>query len=309
MKKLTLFFAFLFLAACQDGGFDAAQTGAAANKNTATTEAKNTSNTSIIGGIDVEPGSEISRTVISFKSLVKPLDTQVGSQNVVVTQCTAAALTRRVVLTAAHCINAENQSYIELNTGVTVTTIPVLKAVIIDEYQTDPTADLALAVLSEDLPENIITVSIPNPDMKVELATLDLIAAGYGKNTDVVAAAPGSTLKDGLGTLRVVILKISFYEFAENRFMVDQSTGRGFCQGDSGGPAFFIHNSKYYVMGVASKTIAPEGQTDASTGHCSFRGAYVNLLKFKKWIEATTQTLTAELASPPNSEPVSESSP
>ncbi|WP_413575977.1 trypsin-like serine protease [Bdellovibrio sp. HCB290] len=296
MKKLTFLFAFLFLTACQDGGFDAAGTYVpATSKSDANKTSKNTSNTSIIGGEDVKPGSDISRTVLSFKSLKKPLDSQVGSQDVVVTQCTAAALTRRVVLTAAHCLNADNQSYIELNSGVTVATIPVVKSVTIDEYQTDPTADLALVLLGEDLPENTITVSIPNPDMKVDLETLDLIAAGYGKNKDAITNAAGSDLKEGVGVLRVVILKISAYQFSENRFLVDQSAGKGFCQGDSGGPAFFEHGSKFYVIGVASKTIAPEGQSEDSSGHCSFRGAYVNLIKFKPWVEATTLTLMSEI--------------
>ncbi|WP_413585412.1 trypsin-like serine protease [Bdellovibrio sp. HCB274] len=300
MKNIIFIFAFLFLAACQDGGFDSARTqGAANSKNSAGKSGSGTNlNNTIIGGENVEPGSDISRTVLSFKSLEKPLDSQAGRQEVAIKQCTAAALTRRVVLTAAHCINADNQSYVEIHSGVTVATIPVAKSITLDEYASDPTADLALALLAEDLPENTITVSIPSPEMKVELSTLDLIAAGYGKNTDVVAdAAPGSGLKEGLGVLRVVIMKISQYEFTETRFLVDQSSGKGFCQGDSGGPAFFAHNSKFYVMGVASKTIAPEGQTETASGHCSFRGAYVNLLKFKPWIETTTQRLSQEIAS------------
>jgi hypothetical protein len=239
----------------------------------------------------VQAGSEISKMVFSFKSLLKPLESQTGSDKTPVFHCTASALTRRVVLTAAHCINGDNPSYIEIMQGATATTIPVVKTVIIDEYKTDPFADLALAVLKEDLPEGTITVSIPNPEMQIDLKKLDLIAAGYGKDTD----STKDQIEDGLGTLRVVLLNISKYDFDDSKFLVDQTNHKGFCKGDSGGPGLFQHDGQYFIMGVASKNEYPEKGAAPTTGMCSFRGAYVNLLKFKKWIEGTTTELMAEV--------------
>ncbi|UYL08730.1 trypsin-like serine protease [Bdellovibrio sp. SKB1291214] len=288
MRKSLVLLSLLALAACAEGGFQSPQPIATTAKKSAST----TSDT-IIGGEVVQPGSDVSKMVLSFKSLLHPLDNQTGHQKVAITQCTASALTRRIVLTAAHCLNGENPSYVEIMEGTTVTTIPVVKTTVIDEFKTDAYADIALAVLKEDLPASTITVSIPNPDMQIDLQKLDLISAGYGKDTD----APGADLKDGLGVLRVVLLKISGYEFSDSKFLVDQSNGKGFCQGDSGGPGLFKHQDKYYVMGVASKTVFPEEHksSEATIATCSFRGAYVNLLKFKTWIEKTTATLTAEI--------------
>lgn len=286
MRKFLFLLSFLSLAACQDGGFNAPS---AATPPASGSKANSNIDGTIIGGEEAQAGSEISKLVFSFKSLVEPLDTQTGSHKVAVTQCTASALTRRVVLTAAHCLNGENPSYIEIMQGATATTIPVVKTVIIEDYKTDKFADVALAVLKDELPEGTMTVSIPNPDMQIDLKKLDLISAGYGKDTETT----GEEVKDGLGVLRVVLLKISGYEFQDSRFLVDQSKGKGFCQGDSGGPGMFQHEGKYYVMGVASKTVFPEEQSETSV--CSFRGAYVNLLKFKTWIEDTTKELTSEI--------------
>lgn len=286
MRKSLVLLSFLALAACAEGGFQSPN-----SSSTPAQKAKSTPSDTIIGGEAVQPGSDVARMVLSFKSLLQPLDTQTKSQKVAITQCTASALTRRIVLTAAHCLNGENPSYIEIMEGATATTIPVVKTVVIDDFKTDAYADIALAVLKEDLPENTITVSIPNPDMKIDLQTLDIISAGYGKDTDTA----GTDLKDGLGVLRVVLLKISAYEFKESKFLVDQSAGKGFCQGDSGGPGLFQHDGKFYVMGVASKTVFPDESSQQSTAACSFRGAYVNLLKFKTWIESTQKSLTAEI--------------
>jgi hypothetical protein len=284
MRKLMILLSFLTLAACQDGGFHNPPPAAAPKVNS------NAGDT-IIGGEEAQTGSEISKMVFSFKSLLKPLDSQTGADKAPVFQCTASALTRRVVLTAAHCINGDNPSYLEIMQGSTVTTIPVVKTVIIDEYKTDPFADLALAVLKDELPEGTITVSIPSPEMQIDLKKLDLIAAGYGKDTD----STGEQIRDGLGILRVVLLNISKYEFEDSKFLVDQTNSKGFCEGDSGGPGLFQHEGRYYIMGVASKNEFPEKAAEATTGLCSFRGAYVNLLKFKKWIEDTTKDLTAEI--------------
>lgn len=280
MKKCLTLLCILFLAACQDGNFPVDTSASAA-------KTKTPDNT-IIGGDAVESDSEISRLVISFKSLLQPLNDQTGTEKIAITQCTASALTRRIVLTAAHCINGENQSYIELNDGGAATTIPVIKTIIPEEIQSDIYADLAIAVLKEDLPEKIQTISIPNPDMKVDLQQLDLIAAGYGRSNDSSSADPN----EGLGILRVVLLKISSYDFSDSKFLVDQSNGKGFCQGDSGGPGMFKFKDKYYIMGVASKTSTPEG---SQTPTCRFRGVYVNLLKFKPWIEKTVQAISQEI--------------
>ncbi|WP_413558774.1 S1 family peptidase [Bdellovibrio sp. HCB209] len=282
MRKYLILASFLFLAACQDGAFpvDAAL---------GTAKAKNPDNT-IIGGDVVDSGSDISKLAISFKSLLQPLDNQTGTQKVAITQCTASALTRRIVLTAAHCINGDNLSYVEVMDGGTMTTIPVVKTIINEDFKNDQYADLAIAVLRDDLPEKIMTVSIPNPDMKVDLQKIDIISAGYGRTNDAPTADP----TEGLGILRVVLLKISAYDFNDSKFLVDQSNGKGFCQGDSGGPGMFQYEGKYYIMGVASKTVVPE---NSQTTTCSFRGAYVNLLKFKNWIETTTTYLTRDMIS------------
>ncbi len=293
MKKLIFLLSFLSLAACQDGGFSNSQSVTPPHE-------KSTAGNSIIGGQDAQAGSDISKLVFSFKSLVKPLENQVGAQDIPVINCTASALTRRLVLTAAHCINGDNPSYVEFTQGKITTTIPVIKTVIIDDYKTDKYADLALAVLKDSLPEDTLTVSIPNPDMKIDLQKLDLISAGFGKDVDSTTVqdetVPTKAGEDGLGVLRVVLLKISGYEFEDSKFLVDQTNGKGFCQGDSGGPGMFEYDQKYYIMGVATKTEFPEQQqSKETTGVCSFRGAYVNLLKFKKWIEGTAKDLTDEI--------------
>ncbi|MGE5086994.1 MAG: trypsin-like serine protease, partial [Bacillota bacterium] len=206
-------------------------------------------------------------------------------EGVRIAQCSASALTRNLVLTAAHCVRENMPSTIEfVDADGTAMSIDVEKSTIIEDYQTDKTADLAILTLKSNLPGFVQTITLPDATSDIDLQKTGIIAAGYGYNVDVKPFK-------GTGTLRSVNAKVEKYSIESNYFIVDQTDGTGICQGDSGGPGLVEFDGKIYAIGVAAKTMFMPVEGAQVQHTCSFKGVYVNLLKFKPWIEKTVQAL------------------
>jgi len=279
MKKL-LVLPFIFLAACQGSNDMNAATSAPAAKS-------NQSLKTIVGGSDVDAASPVARIVLSHRTMI---DESAGEgdyfdEGVRVAQCSAAALTRDLVLTAAHCVREGSTSTIEfVDADGTAMSIEVKNATVIEDYQTDKTADLAILTLKSSLPGFVQTITLPDATSDIDLQKTGIIAAGYGYNVDVKPYK-------GTGTLRSVKAKVEQYSIDSNYFIVDQTDGTGICQGDSGGPGLVEFDGKMYAIGVAAKTMFMPVDSGETQRTCNFKGVYVNLLKFKPWIEKTVLAL------------------
>ncbi|WP_415064132.1 S1 family peptidase [Bdellovibrio sp.] len=276
MRKLIVFA--LMLSACQ-GSFTSDPS------NTLLQEAD-----SIVGGVTVSPESPLNQKAFSLRVLSNPKTVQEGDATTTyysVSQCTASALTPRIILTAAHCVSSSATVHrIELPTADGKKAIyKVAKAIANPDYAKDGVSDLALMLLEISLPENIETLSLPPRDVDLDLKKIT--AAGFGR-VDGRKSVPGN-----LGILRTVELDVVSYSKTSATFHVDQTAGKGICQGDSGGPAMIDINGKTVVVGVVSKTRytpSPDGDHD----YCNFRGQYVNVQKYLDWIFATATQLAKE---------------
>lgn len=276
MRKLIVFA--LMLSACQ-GSFTTEELHS--NLNNAD---------SIVGGTVVSPLDPLNQKAFSLRVLSNPKTVQEGDATTTlysVSQCTASALSPRLILTAAHCVSSKATVHrIELPTADGKKAIyNVAKAIAHPDYAKNGLSDLALMLLEVSLPETIEVLSLPSKDMVLNLKTIQ--AAGFGR-MDGRKTVPG-----GIGILRVVNLDVINYSPQAPVFFVDQTAGKGICQGDSGGPAMVNINGKTHVVGVVSKTRytpSPDGNHD----YCNFRGQYVNVSVFLDWIHTTAAQLSQQ---------------
>jgi secreted trypsin-like serine protease len=255
----------------------------------AATEKANQSLKTIVGGSEVDASSPLARTVLSYRTIIGGLpsdesDDDTG-EGIRIAQCSAAALTRKLVLTAAHCVRPATTGTIEFkDADGTEMSINVEKATVIEDYSYDKTADLAILTLATELPSFVQTIALPDINSDIDLLKTGMVAAGYGRNIDVKPFK-------GAGVLRSVTVKVEQYSLSSNSIIVDQVDGTGICQGDSGGPGLVEFDGKMYAIGVASKTLYMPVEGEAEQHTCRFKGVYVNLMKFKPWIEKTVAAL------------------
>lgn len=282
MRKLLLL-PFIFLAACQ--GTNNSVTTSTNNGNSKTNQSLKT----IVGGNEVDASSPLARTVLSHTTVIGGLPSDESEEDsgegLRVAQCSAAALTRRLVITAAHCVRQDAQSSIDfMDADGTPMSIRVAKATVIEDYSSDKSADLAILTLDGELPVFVQAITLPDANSDIDLLKTGMIAAGYGRNVDVKPYK-------GTGVLRSVTVQVEQYSPTANSIIVDQVDGTGICQGDSGGPGLVEFDGKMYAIGIASKTLYMPVDNDEQQHTCRFKGVYVNLMKFKPWIEKTVAAL------------------
>jgi hypothetical protein len=210
------------------------------------------------------------------------------------TACTATAIARDLLLTAAHCVQpgadyklADSQPGRE----------PVLKDVA--RIERDPqfdlkrlfghlaTADVALIKLAEPLPERIPTASIAGATEQVAVGDT-LIVAGYG----VTVRGDGRTG----GAVRAATLVVTGQPGTLQIRLFDpltkgESPGLGACAGDSGAPAFRDKDGSLAIIGVVSWSTGPK----LSAG-CGGLTGVTPLAHYRPWIEETARTLGSPLA-------------
>jgi len=213
------------------------------------------------------------------------------------TACTATAIGRDLLLTAAHCVQpGADYKLVERDPGQDPN-LAALKDVA--RIERDPqfdlkrlfghlaTADVALIKLVDPLPARIPPVRIGGEDETVAVGD-SLVVAGYG----VTVRGDGRTG----GTVRGAILVVTGQPGTLQIRLFDPATkgltaGLGACAGDSGAPAFRNENGTLSIIGVVSWSTGPN-----LSGGCGGLTGITPLARYRQWILDTARALGSPLA-------------
>ena len=206
--------------------------------------------------------------------------------------CTGTALTRDLVLTAAHCV-AGKLDY-QVKTFQTGQSIPVRSIALHPRFDlasyaaSRATADLALLKLAAPLADLVLPAKLA-PARRVA-AGERLTIAGFG--VTVAGTARGLGMPR-MATLTVTgkpgSLQIRLYDLATRNERIGQSSGLGACTGDSGAPAF--EPATEAVIGVVSWSTAPGDEEG-----CGGLTGVTPLLLYRAWIVDTARKFNSPIA-------------
>lgn len=236
----------------------------------------------IIHGTPVSTSSLLSRQILKIDvELLHNTDTYVSS-------CTATAISRKILLTAAHCLPSGTQtiSVTVPALGYKIETKKFLKHE--KSVQSDPfnekapnlINDIALVLLPENLPKEVIVTKL-STKKKDYPEGVKVTIAGYGltENDPVINGhrVMGETFRPQLKTGQVQYLGKS-----ENKLLLSGKSN--ICSGDSGGPAFVkISSAELRQMGIIS----------SSNDTCSQYSVGESIAGHYQWIQKSLQTLEA----------------
>jgi hypothetical protein len=210
------------------------------------------------------------------------------------TACTATAIARDLLLTAAHCVLPGSDYKL---VGSAPGQAPVLKDITRIEH--DPqfdlkrlfghlaTADVALIKLAEPLPAKIPAAPLGAEEEPVAVGDAFVIA-GYG----VTVRGDGRTG----GTVRAATLVATGQPGSLQIRLFDPKTkgdspGLGACAGDSGAPVFRDKDGRTVIIGVVSWSTGPKLE-----GGCGGLTGVTPLARYRGWIVDTARMLGSPLA-------------
>jgi Trypsin len=208
--------------------------------------------------------------------------------------CTATAIARDLLLSAAHCVHAgDDYKLVASAPGER----PVLKDIV--RAEADPqfdikrlfghlaTADVSLYKLAEPLPAKIPPVPLGAEEEPVAVGDAFVVAGfgvtvrGDGRTGGIVRAA---TL---VATGVPGALQIRLYDPATK----GDTPGLGACTGDSGAPVFRDKDGRLVVVGVVSWSTGPK----LGDG-CGGLTGVTPLSRYRAWIVSTARALGSPLA-------------
>jgi secreted trypsin-like serine protease len=202
--------------------------------------------------------------------------------------CTGTALTRDLILTAAHCVGRPVAYQVKAyQTGVAVPVRTIVRHPGFDyaSYTASrATADVALVKLAAPLPDIVVPATLAAP-RRVEVGET-LTIAGFGVTIAGTAR--------GLGQPRMATLSVTGKPGSLQIRLYDNATrnlraGLGGCTGDSGAPAF--DGEGPLVIGVVSWSTAPGDEEG-----CGGLTGITPLLLYRDWIVDTARKLNSPLA-------------
>ena len=210
------------------------------------------------------------------------------------TACTATAIGRDLLLTAAHCVlPGADYKLLGSESGQP----PILKTIKrIDRHpQFDikrlfnhlATADVAVIKLAEVLPPRIAPALLAGGNEAIAVGD-SLVVVGYG----VTVRGDG---RSG-GTARAATLVVTGQPGSLQIRLFDPggkglSSGLGACAGDSGAPVFRTSGASPEMVGVVSWSTGPN-----LTAGCGGLTGVTPLARYRSWIVDTARTLGTALA-------------
>jgi secreted trypsin-like serine protease len=211
------------------------------------------------------------------------------------TVCTATAIGRDLLLTAAHCVQPGSQYKLLDNPASREAKLKDI-ARIERHPQFDlkklfahlATADVALVKLADPLPARIPTALLGTGSGTVAVGDA-FVVSGYGvtvrgaEKLDGVVRAATLVATGQPGTLQIRLF--------DPRTKGD-SAGLGACTGDSGAPAFRQENGSLAIVGVVSWSTGPK-----LTAGCGGLTGITPTVLYRSWVVATARALASPLVS------------
>lgn len=261
----------------------------------------------VIGGKAVANNSLFERKVLKLALDVEMKKQKNGAVSVTWnSQCTASAISEKVLLTAAHCVDKlrPDQVYLVLTQSPEKSPLNLkewIKAKEIrvhEKYQGKSTQfayDVALILLEQDLePDRVLKFATPD----LISFPLDLVVIGYGTTSDLSKPDDNSPAIAGL---HFVMKSVDVFHPEAHTFSINQNDHKGFCSGDSGGPGLIYDDQtkEFFILGVVSNTsmydnerikLDPQNQYSLCIG----QGNYMNVLnsEIRAWIISGKTSLT-----------------
>jgi secreted trypsin-like serine protease len=264
----------------------------------------------IIGGAPVTEAQKFHEKILYLALGVEmKTDPATGGNHMKWTgHCTASALTKRIILTAAHCLAGQDREkiYVVLTPNPAKTSLEIKDWYSVQDFKIHEAYtgengflnDLGLIVLSRDLPDSRL-LKIAEPDETP--LPLSIVSTGYGTSSESADSTIQGQTSD---TLNFVAKVVENFDPSQKTFKINQNDHKGFCSGDSGGPGLIFDstNQEYKIAGVVSnvsmtnemkKMMDPEGRFSLCIGE----GNYTNVLnpELRSWIEKTQTLLLGRL--------------
>lgn len=251
----------------------------------------------IVNGTVEKASSPFARTTVALKGRKKGFF------------CSASILSKRLLLTAAHCIDSfdvdgdEIEAGFGINGGMTAAvSIPVDKILVNADYSpliyddncpfggcervtpeqaagTFKAGDLALILLKDDVPSGYEPVRLASQESTPKSAT----AVGFG-----LSGLSAKGVPSGAGTLRSMTSALTDLP-AAGKFLI-KATKQAVCYGDSGGPLMVQDAKGWMQIGVASHMAGMKEGFSCS----SKAAAYTSVAAFRTWIAKAQQDILTQ---------------
>jgi hypothetical protein len=209
------------------------------------------------------------------------------------TACTATAIARDLLLTAAHCVQpGAEYKLADLTNPAAPTLKPIAHIARDPQFEMKKllghvaTADVALVKIVQPLPADVPAIALDEGTKPAAVGDAFLVV-GFG----VTVRGDGRTG----GTARAATLVATGQPNTLQLRLFDPRTkgetpGLGACAGDSGAPAFRDTSGRLAIVGVVSWSTGPK----LSAG-CGGLTGVTPLVRYRDWILATARTLGSPL--------------
>jgi secreted trypsin-like serine protease len=236
----------------------------------------------IVGGEFVESGEKLSRQVLLLQTQSSSADSFAGSKPKPI--CSAVALSRKMILTAAHCLEQPDQKIYVTQSQEIGLSRTVAQRFFMSQWPEDKNSDMAIGLLDQELPADTILTVVEESNELYSTELRDgeiLLAAGFGRTSGRMDAVHD---EGRLHKTQVQVLK----PLSERKvYSIDQTQGSGICFGDSGGPFFKAAGDNLILVGISQTVVAVPGASDLDYNACAWKAKMTSVDYFKDWIHST----------------------